>query len=62
MDFHIFSCIILREGIFLDSKNVTFPEKLEELYGDKTNPDSLSGKIINKFVEYLKEGNSTDNN
>lgn len=46
----------------MDSKNVTFPEKLEELYGDKTNPDSLSGKIINKFVEYLKEGNSTDNN
>ena len=46
----------------MDSKNVTFPEKLEELYGDKTNPNSLSGKIINKFVEYLKEGNSTDNN
>lgn len=63
MDFYLFSCIIFGEGIILKLKNtVNFPEKLKELYGDERNPDSLSGKVINKFVEYLKEGVSTDNN
>ena len=63
MDFYLFSCIIFGEGIILKSKKiVNFPEKLKELYGDERNPDSLSGKVINKFVEYLKEGVSTDNN